>query len=284
METTDTSTSGSVKQAVLDFLQSTADQVPTLVVALLVIIAGWLLARLARRGARQTAALANRFLDRALRRGSAAGVRISMAFISVTGEVVFWLVLIVAVVVAAGIVGIGSIGQWINQLVVHLPSLIVGAAIVVVGYFLSVYLRELVTSSAESSEIRTSATLGRLVQVAVISVALIVGLDQAGIDVAILMIVFAVIGSGLVIGVTVAFGVGARDFVGNLIGARNARQFLQPGMHVRIGEVEGEIMEIFTTHITLDTADGKTLLPGQRLETQQVIILTPGEEGSAADG
>jgi hypothetical protein len=257
---------------------SIAEHIPALVVSLLIVLAGWLLARLARRGARQLTGGANRLLERTFRSGSAASVRLSPGFVSVMGELAFWLVLLIAIVLAAGVGGLGSLGEWLNRIVVHLPSLIAGASIIVVGYFLSVYVRELVTFAGRSSQVSGSATMGRLAQGATLTVATIIGLDQAGLDVGMLMILFCIVGGGLVLGLVVAFGIGARDYVGNLIGARNARHVVQPGMRLRIDEDEGEVLELSHTHLVLESAEGRTLLPAHLLESRRIQILAPAVE------
>ncbi len=260
-----------------------AEHIPAIVISLLIVLAGWLLARLARRGARHLTSGANRILERTFRSGSAASVRLSPGFVSVMGELAFWLVLILAVILAAGVAGLGSLGEWVNRIVVHLPNVIAGASIIVVGYFLSVYLRELVTLAGRSSQVAGSATMGRLAQGAAMTVALIIGLDQAGVEVGMLMIVFCLVGGGLVLGLVVAFGIGARDYVSNLIGARNARHVIHPGMRVRIGEDEGEVLELSHTHLVMETAEGRTLFPARLLETCRVRILAPGVD-EPADG
>jgi hypothetical protein len=280
----DAATAEPLRDAVRSALQGIVDSLPELLAAVVIVLVGWLLARLARRATRQLTGAANRLLERTLRRGTAASTRLSPAFISVTGELIFWLVLIFSLVVAASVAGLGSLGEWLNRIVLHLPSLLIGALIIVEVNFFSVYLRELVTSSADSSRVPAAATVGRLAQAAVLTVAIIIGLDQAGIDVAMLMIVFAIVGGGLTAAVLVAFGLGARHYVGNLIGARNARHFVYPGMRLRVGEIEGEVLELTHTHVAMDTADGKTLLPAQLLETQRVLIVAPAADEEQARG
>mgnify|MGYP001827850467 FL=1 len=108
------------------------------------------------------------------------------------------------------------------------------------------------------------------------TVAVIVGLDQAGVDVAMVMILFTIVGGGLMLALVLAFGLGARDYVRNLIGAREARRFFQPGARLRVGEVEGEVLEISDTHVALETASGRTLLPARLFQTTQVSVVTPG--------
>lgn len=274
----------SLDQAVRSAYDSLVTSMPSLIAALLLVAGGWLLARLARRGARELASLANRFLSHSLHRRAAADARISLAFISVIGELAFWLVLILALVLAAGVVGVGSVGQWLNQIVTHLPSLIVGLAIVIVGYFLSVYLRELVTSTARDRGTTAAPALGHIVQAATIAIALIIGLDQAGVDVLILIVLLAISSGALLTGMVLTFVTGSRNYVSNLIGARNARTLLQAGLRIRIGDLEGEVLEISATHIALDTAEGKTLVPARHLDTRTVVIVAPTAESPPADG
>jgi hypothetical protein len=117
----------SIKQAVTNALQAVLDGLPALLAAAAIVFAGWLLARLARRAARHLAGGANRLLERTLRRGTAATARLSPAFISLTGELAFWLVLVFAVIVAASVAGLGGLGESLNNIVRHLPNMIVGA-------------------------------------------------------------------------------------------------------------------------------------------------------------
>jgi hypothetical protein len=84
----------------------------------------------------------------------------------------------------------------------------------------------------------------------------------------------AVIVGGVVIGLSGAYALGARQFVGNLIGARSARHALGAGLRVRIGDVEGIVLEITATHIALDTAAGKLLVPARVIDEQQILIIT----------
>ena len=280
----ESSPTGFLGQALADIYEGLAANLASLITAVLVIVAGWLLARLARRGARRFSAFANRLLERALRGGSATGVRISLAFTTVTGEIAFWLVLILAFVLAAGIVGIGSIGDWLNQLVIHLPSVIIGASILVIGYFASVYLREVVSSSGEAGDLASASLLGRLVQFATLAVALIIGLDQAGVEVAILLLAFAIVAGGATFAIVASFAAGSRSFVANLIGARNAAHLLQPGMRLRVDDLEGDLLEISRTHIAIDTGDGRVLVPAGRLESGPVVILTGATEQTVQRG
>ena len=252
-------------------LEAALTYLPSLIVALLVLVAGWLVARLARRAARRAAEAANRLLDRVFRRGRLASARASPGVITLAGELSLWIVLLITIIVAAQVAGLAIVTDWLRRLLVLLPNLVVGIAIIVVGYFVGLLVRE--RAQAESP------LVGRIAQVTVLAIATIVGLDQVGVDVAVVIALTAVVAGGLVAGLFVAFGLGARRFVSNLIGARSARGMLGPGLRVRIGDVEGTVLEITATHIALDTVDGRLLVPGCSADLERILIITAAGGG-----
>lgn len=271
-----------LKSAVLEAGSRIAVYLPQFLAALLVLVAGFVIARLGRRAARRGADLANRLLDRVVPRGAAARVRVSPATITVVGELTFWIVFVFALLIAGQVAGFPAVTLWLGEIVRHLPNLIVGVAIVIVGYFLSIFARELTRRKGEEGA--GAQLLGRTVQLGVITIAVVIGLDQVGIDVAVLIVLVAIAAAGVLGGLLVAFGYGARQHVRNLIGVKNARQSLHAGLRVRLADAEGEILEITPTHIALDTAEGKLLVPAARFDEHPVLILTDLPEEGSADG
>jgi len=259
-----------------------ASHLPEMLAALLVVVAGFFVGRLARRGARRLIDLANRGLERVVGRGVAASVSVSAAAITVVGEATFWLVFLVALLIAAEIAGFASVTMWLGDVVRHIPSLIVGVAIIVVGYFISIFVRESLRSFTQGTG--RSDSLARTAQLFVLYIAVTVGLDQVGIEVAILTLLATVVAAAVAGGFMAAFAYGARRHVSNILGARNSRHALHPGLHVRIGDQEGELLEITRTQISLDTAEGKLLLPAALFDELPVLILSGAADEGVTDG
>ncbi len=274
MEST-TSWFGSFLDAAWVQIRVGVDYLPSLLAALLILGLGWALARLARNAVQRLALASNRFLDRAFPRGFLTTARVSSLAATLFGEVVFWMILLITVTVASGVAGLSTIAEWLDRITTHLPNLIAGVTIVVIGFFLSVYVREQVAPQATAGKSAQSILLGRAAQGFVLATALIVGLDQIGIEVALLVALYVVCVAALLIGLAVAFALGARRYVSNLIGVRTARQHMNPGLRVRIDDIEGEILEITPTQIALNTDQGKTLVPGRFLDEQLITIMAP---------
>ena len=257
---------------------------PSLLLALAVLAVGWLLARVSRKLVGRLAQSTNRLLDRLFQRGQLSGARLSAAASRMLGELVFWMILVIAVVLAASTAGFGKVMPWLSQLVSHLPHLRAGFAIILAGFILSLLVRERSMRSVRNADIASGETIGRLAQLGVLSITLIFGLDQMGVDVTVLIVLTATALAGLLAGLLGSCGRGARDHVSNLIASRNARNALSAGLHIRIGDLEGHILDITPTRITLDTPDGKLLVPAQLAEREPILIITETPEGEADHG
>ncbi len=257
---------------------------PALGGALLILIAGWLLGRLVRIAVKRLSENINRLMERLFRKGALASIRLSPAAITALGGASFWIIMFLALALAARVSGLTVIAEWLDQLVVYLPNFIVGIAIIVVGYFASLFVGEQAASTARIAKAGQSALIGTVAQAAVFIAALIIGLDQVGVDVTFLVALFAVTIGAIAVGFSVAFALGAQNHVGNLIGARSSRRELRPGYVVRIDRDEGTVLEVTQTHIVLDAADGRLLIPARVTDISNITVISSGEEGEGDDG
>ncbi len=269
----DNSWFGPYVDALWDFMRAGADYLPNFLGAILFLVFGFVVARLARHAVKRVAKATNNLLERSFPSGVLAEARVSEMVAVLLGEILFWVILLVTVSIAAGIAGLSAISGWLDKFTTHLPHLIAGITIVVVGYFLSVYVREQIAPEDRSGGSTQNRLVGRLAQGLVISTALIVALDQVGIDVVLLVALSVVTVAALLTGLAVAFALGARSHVSNLVGVRSARRHLSAGVKVRIDEIEGEILEITPTQIALTTEQGKVLLPGRFLDEKVITII-----------
>jgi hypothetical protein len=274
----------SINDVVSGWLAAAIEMLPALAASILILITGWVLALILRAAMRRLANNANRLLDRAFQRGALSNLRVSPGAAAVFGEIVFWIILFLTLAIAARVAGFAAVSGWLSQIATHLPNLIVGAAIIVVGYVVSVMIGEQVAAAARAARASQSALMGRLVQGAVFVTTLITGLAQIGVDVTFLIALFSVAIGAVCIGFSIAFGLGAREHVSDLIGARAARRELRAGQTIEIGDTRGEVVEITSTHIALDTARGKALVPARLAAALGVLIVSTRaaeEEGEA---
>jgi hypothetical protein len=255
---------------------------PGILAGMLILVVGWLAARLVRRVVRRLGAATNRLLASTFPSGVFSGTRMSSLVVTLFSETAFWAMLLIAVSAAARFAALGTVSQWLDRITGYLPNLVAGISIVVVGYFLSVFTREQLAPTSEEST-APEPLHARIAQGVIVLIAFIVGLDQVGIDVALLIALTVAAAAAILIGLVVAFTTGARSHISNLVGARTARANLSAGMTIRVGDIEGEIVELNATLVALDTDIGRVLVPGKMLDESVITVLNPdnAEEGQA---
>ncbi len=111
-----------------------------------------------------------------------------------------------------------------------------------------------------------------MAQGAVFLAKLVIGLDQVGIDVLFLTLLFALAVGGVFLSLALAFARGAGTFVSNLLGANLAQRAISPGETVRVGEHEGQIVEFTPAAVVLATESGRLVVPGRIFQEQGVLV------------
>jgi small-conductance mechanosensitive channel len=249
------------------------DHLPQLLGAIALLVVGWLLARLLRMATRRVAGL----LDALVARGPGATRWQLGRSAGVLGTVVYWVVLLFFVTAATQTLGLQTFTAWLARLLDHLPTIAAGLLILAAGYVLSGFVGNLVRATATGLAESQRVALARLAQGSTLVVALLVGADQIGLKVTWVAILAAVVVASVLGGVTVAVALGARSFVGNLIGAHYMRQALRLGQTVRVGGHEGRIVEVTATSLVLETADGRLLLPASVYHDEAIAVLARRE-------
>ena len=112
---------------------------------------------------------------------------------------------------------------------------------------------------------------------AIVLVAVVVALTQAGIDSTILVVALGTVLGAFLGAVALAFGLGARTTVSNLIAAHYLQRSYRVNQRIRIGEHQGRILEMRPTEVLLETGEGVTLIPAKDFAERTSVLL--GEEG-----
>lgn len=267
-----------VKTAALGLVSEFITYLPNLLGALLLIAGGWFVARLLRATAIRLADGVNRLLDTLVPTGGLSGFRLSRRVIDLIGDAVLWLFLFGIVTIAADVAEFVTFSNWLKDVVAYLPHLLGGGFIILAGYLISAAIRDVVSTALASMGIGQSELIGAAAQWATFLTAVIVGIEQVGVDVTFLIVVIAIIVGSLLGGMALAFGLGAKPLATNLIGTHYLQQQYSPGQFLAIGGHEGQVLEFAATGIVLETEDGRSTLPGAVYFNEKITV--KGGDGS----
>lgn len=261
-------------------LQNIATQVleylPRVVVALFVLILGWFLARLLRllimRAIKRLDLMWQKFISK---RGLEQ-LQPRHPPARIVGELIFWLLILIFATLAAEILGLGIVGTWLRELVSFLPSAAAGILIVLVGFVMGSLARDLVASAATTAGLSRGDLLARVVQAIILFTAVVIGVGQVGIDVAFLTTIIGIVVAAVLGGLALAFGFGARIHVSNIIAANQLRNIYQIGDKVRVGDIEGRILDITVSRLIIETETGTADVPAKLFDEQVTIVTEKG--------
>lgn len=264
-------TASGLEQAAADLLAS----LPTLLGALALLVAGWVLALVLKVVTRRLAERGLRLLARP--RTLRARVQQSLAFQAFPKTfslLVFWVVLLFFVAAAIQVLGLPAISRVLGEAASYLPRVLGALLIFGAALWLSELARAMVARAMARTGIGRAELVGRLSQVAVITVGLILAVDQLGVNSTVLVVVLVALFACTFGAGALAFGLGARDTVGNIIGMHYFSSAYRTDDRIRIDGVEGRVVAKGTTNVTLETDEGLVTIPGHLFSTHTTTLLS----------
>jgi small-conductance mechanosensitive channel len=250
---------------------------PILLGAALLLAIGWFVAWLARLvTARALAGLLTmisrpRVLGRAL-----AHTGVGPSVVAIVGNLVYWLVLILFAAAAIERLELQIAATLVGSVAAFLPNVLL-AVIIVFGAMLAGQVAgAAVTSAASATHLAQAALLGRATQALIVFLGIVTAADQLGIQSTLLTVVTATVVGVTLGGATLAFGLGSGLAVSNIIAVFYVLKTYRVGQLVRIGGIQGEILEITQTGVVIATPEGRVLVPGRRFSEEASTLLTGG--------
>lgn len=253
------------------------DFLPQLAGALILLVVGLLLAKLAgwlvRRGLRAAGVdeLAERWrVNETLAR---AGLQASLA--GVTAVAVRIVLSVIVVFAALMLLGLEPLSQSLNEALLFLPKVIAAAAIVLAGVVLAGLVRERVDRLTYQMDF--PVPLGQLAQVATLAIFAITAAAQVGVSAGVLVLVVAIVLAAVAGTFAIAFGLGGREVARALNAGRFVREAYEVGQTIQVGEWRGPIVAIEPDATVLGTEDGRVRVPNHLL-LESVVRIQGGAE------
>src|SRR4051812_4077436 len=122
-----------------------------------------------------------------------------------------WFLLIAIFLAAADILNLTQVSEFLNQVLLYIPSVIAAAAILLVGSMVARFLGNLVRSTVKAAGLLSADLLATVTQWAVMIFTVLATLDQLKVAQAFVQTLFTGIIAMLAIAGGLAFGLGGRD-------------------------------------------------------------------------
>lgn len=216
-----------IANSLLDLWFRFANFFPTLLGAILVFFIGLAVAKFVGRLVEKTLKLAkvdattNKFSLREFFKGVGLDYDVS----KILAEVVRWFLILVFLMAATDILGLGQISDFLNNILLYIPNIIVAIVILVIGVVFGNFVHGIVKGSVGIAGFVSANFLAGLAKWAIIVFALLAALVQLGIAVSIVNTIFTGIVAALALAIGLSFGLGGKDEAARML--KNVREKLE---------------------------------------------------------
>ncbi len=208
-----------VVESVRGFLMQLSEFLPKLLGVVVILVVGWLVAKLLAVIVVRGLKLVNfnviterAGLDGFLRQG---GVRKST--IDILGILVYWLVILATLLAAFNTLGLTVVSDLFSKITLFVPHVIVAVLILAIGLYFARFVADTVTAYGKNVGLEDAVVVGRVAYYAIMVFVVLITLDQVQVGGEIVRFTYYVLLGGAVLALAIAFGLGGQKWASGQI-------------------------------------------------------------------
>lgn len=195
------------------FLNEIASALPKILGAVLILIIGWIIAKLIKRLVVKVLKLVKfnyltekSGIDKFLKEG---GTKVSA--IDVIGTLVYWFIMLIVIMATLNSLNLTVVSALFNELMMYIPNIVVAIAILIIGIYLARMVSQIVKTSLKSMQDKTSELIAQIAFIAIITLTVFITIGQLKIAEEIVTSAFQIIFGAICLALALAFGLGGRE-------------------------------------------------------------------------
>lgn len=188
--------------------------VPQLLAALVLLVLGWMLAKVARTGVMRLLKMMH--FDRATEKSGLEAfmqhAELDVSLASVIGNLVYWLIILVMIVTVANSLGLQMVADLFNKVVLYIPNVIVAILVLVFGAILARFINRLVFAWLSNVEFEGALTVSTFSEYAMMVFVFFIAMEQLQIANELLTAAFIIAFGAIGLAFAIAFGLGGKEW------------------------------------------------------------------------
>lgn len=208
------------------FLNEIARAVPQIIGAILILLIGWLIAKLVKRIFVKLMKLVKlnwltekSGIEKFLKEG---GVKITA--VDLIGSLVYWIIMLIVIMSALNTLQLTSAKELFNQIILYIPNIIVSIIVLLLGLYAAKFVSQAITVSLKNMNDNSAQLIGKISYYAIIVLTIFVVLSQLNIAENIVTIAFLLIFGAFCLAFGLAFGLGGKDYAADLLKKLNDKE------------------------------------------------------------
>ena len=263
-----------IQSAITDLVLRVVEYLPRLFTSLLILLLGWILARIISTIVRRLAEKL-KLDDLLTRTGVSAGLKraeIKRSGPELLALFVFWIIFLNFLLIGLESLGLTAAVDPLHNLIAFLPRLLAALATLTAGVLLAQFLGKATQAAMSGMGVEFHQEVGQGVNVLLVVMVVIVVLEQLGIDASIMTNIVTNVLTIIVAGLALAFGLGGREVARNVLAGHYIREQFSMGDLLIVDGEEGTLEAVGTLNSELKVGENRLIVPNTRLTETAVKV------------
>ncbi len=192
---------------------------PRLLAVIVILIFGWVVARLVRSVVKRALGLMSfdKFAQKSGLEEFMSHGNVNLSSSGIISQIVYWLVMILFIITGANALGLNEVAVLLQQLASYLPHIIVAIVVVIFGTLLARFINRLVFAWLHSIKFSRALAVSTSAEYGIQILAIFVALEQLGIGTQLLNSLFVIVFGAIFLALAIAFGLGGKEWAARMI-------------------------------------------------------------------
>jgi hypothetical protein len=201
------------------FWEEASQLLPALLSAGVVLLAGWIVARLLRRGVLKLLKLlrADVLAEKAGIEGFLLQGGVRYTAVTIAANLIYWAVMFTVILAVFSSLGMQSAPALFNRVLLFIPNVITAVIVLMFGAFFAKIVRTIAFTYLSNIGISGADIIGHISQWAILLFVVSIALDQLAIGGQLLLSAFQIAFGALCLALAIAFGLGGRDWAARFL-------------------------------------------------------------------
>lgn len=250
------------------FGQKFVDILPNLVGAIIILILGWLIAKLFSAGIHRLLKLSrfDQFSDKIKFSEFLAKSSVTVTPSKLVSKFIYWILILFVIVTASDTMGWSAVSKEISKLIGYLPNLLISIIIFVTGSYIATFIRNLIKGATGSLGISSGKLISSVVFYLIIIVVTLTALEQLGINTYIISSNLLIISGAILLTAAISYGFASKELLSNILASFFSRKTFSIGKTIEFDGAKGKIIAVNNISVTIENEKGeKFVIPSHLL-------------------
>lgn len=183
------------------------------------------------------------------------------------------LLFLISIILVFDALELKTISSEISSLLRYLPRLLGALVLFTIGLYIANFIKKTINKLFDSFDLVGGSIIGNMVFYIIITIISIASLNQAGVNTSIISNNLTIILCIVLSSIGLAFGLGSKDIIKDLLKAYYARKKFIVGQKINIKQITGNIESIDNISITIKTKNSKHILPISEIFNNDVEVI-----------